>query len=108
VAGSCALTNPAPEVVFTWTPPRSGVAVVDTCGGTTSYDTVLYIRNGGTCAANEMSCNDDATGCTTTEPSNYHGSTLTIAVTAGQTYVIVVDGYNDRKGNFSLHVTPPF
>jgi len=107
VSGSCALSQPAPERVFSWTSPRTGVAVVDTCGGTTSYDTVLYIRN-GTCSGNEAYCNDDATGCTTSEPSTVHGSTLTIAVTAGETYTIVVDGYSDRQGNFSLHLTPPF
>jgi len=28
-------------------------------------------------------------------------------VTAGQTYYIVVDGYNGTQGTFSLTVTPP-
>jgi hypothetical protein len=28
-------------------------------------------------------------------------------VTAGQTYYVVVDGYNGKKGNFALTVTPP-
>ncbi len=106
LSGSCALSNPAPENVFSWTAPRNGIAVIDTCGGTTSYDTVLYVRN-GTCAGNEPNCSDDAVGCTTSEPSDLHGSSLTITVTAGETYVIVVDGYSDRKGDFSLHVLPP-
>lgn len=106
MSGSCALSNPAPEKVFSWTAPRTGVAVLDTCGGTTSYDTVLYVRN-GTCGGNEATCVDDTTNCTTSEPSYVHGSSLTITVTAGETYVIVVDGYSDRKGDFSLHVLPP-
>jgi len=28
-------------------------------------------------------------------------------VTAGETYVIVVDGYNGRSGSFTLTITPP-
>ena len=46
-------------------------------------------------------------GCPTGEPSSYHGSYVTVAVTAGQTYVIVVDGYMDRRGTFALTIVPP-
>jgi hypothetical protein len=106
LAGTCASSNVAPEVVFAWTPTTSGTAHVSTCGGATSYDTVLYVRN-GTCGGSEAVCNDDTVGCTTNEPSQYHGSQVTLTVTAGQTYLIVVDGYADRHGTFSLNVTGP-
>src|SRR5207237_3226938 len=101
VSGSCALSNPAPERVFSWTAPRTGTALIETCGGTTSYDTVLYVRN-GTCGGTEASCNDDATGCTTSEPSYVHRSTLTPAVAAGPTYTAAADGYRAHQGHFSL------
>jgi hypothetical protein len=32
---------------------------------------------------------------------------VTLNVTAGQTYLIVVDGYADKRGSFSLTVTSP-
>ena len=35
------------------------------------------------------------------------GLGLALAVTAGRTYVIVVDGYNGRSGTFTLNVSPP-
>ena len=76
-----------------------------TCGATTSYDTVLYVRNPG-CSGPDLACNDDTPGCGTAG-SSYHGSRLVLPVLAGQTYVIVVDGYNGRSGTFTLNVSPP-
>jgi hypothetical protein len=106
VAGTCASSNLAPEVVYAWTPTRSGTAFINTCGSGTSYDTVMYVRT-GSCAAADAACNDDTQGCGTSEPSTYHGSSVTLTVTAGQTYLIVVDGYADKRGSFSLTVTSP-
>ena len=96
LAGSCASSNQAPEVVFAWTPATSGLAAINTCGGGTTYDTVMYVRN-GSCGASDAVCNDDTAGCTTGEPSQYHRSQVTLSVTAGQTYMIVVDGYANRQ-----------
>ena len=36
-----------------------------------------------------------------------HKSTISRAVTAGQTYFILVDGYDDSEGTFALTVVPP-
>jgi hypothetical protein len=104
--GSCGISDKGPESVFQWTPTASGPATIATCGTGTLYDTVLYMRNGG-CTGGELACNDDVTGCGTGEPSDHHGSRLTPTVTAGQTYFIVVDGYNGGQGDFSLTITPP-
>ena len=105
LAGNCATTGNSPEVVFTWTPSTSGTAQLSTCGaGVTSYDTVMYVRS-GVCGA-EFACNDDTPGCGTAS-NTYHGSRISLAVTAGQTYTIVVDGYNGRNGSFQLLVVPP-
>jgi len=108
VAGTCGGAG-APEKVFSWTPTRSGVATLQTCSTTqTTYDTVLYLRD-TTCAGAELACNDDTAGCgTTTDVSNPHrGSKVTPTVTAGHTYVVVVDGYGADSGSFSLTVTAP-
>ena len=109
LAGTCVPTATAPERVFRWTPSVSGTATIQTCSTTaTTYDTVLYLRS-GTCTGTQLACNDDTTGCgTTTDVANPHrGSRITTSVTAGQTYFIVVDGYNGNFGSFSLRVTPP-
>jgi hypothetical protein len=109
LAGTCAATSTAGERVYQWTPSLSGTATIDTCSTTaTRYDTVLYVRS-NSCGGAQLACNDDTTGCgTTTDVSNPHrGSKVTTSITAGQTYFIVVDGYNGSSGNFTLHVTPP-
>src|SRR5207248_6812395 len=45
-AGSCGSSGTSPERVFQWTPTVSGTATIQTCGGSTSYDTVLYVQSG--------------------------------------------------------------
>jgi hypothetical protein len=106
LAGSCGTSGNSPEVVFTWTPATSGTAHLSTCGSdVTSYDTLMYVRS-GVCGA-ELACNDDTAGCPTASNSSYHGSRIAISVVAGQTYTVVVDGYNGRNGTFRLLVVPP-
>jgi len=109
LTSSCNAGNTAPEKVYTWTPAISGTAVIETCSTTqTTYDTVLYLRRGA-CLGAEVACNDDTTGCgTTTDVTNPHrGSRLTVAVTAGQTYYLIVDGWLGNKGAFRLSVVAP-
>src|SRR5205814_10368307 len=93
-----------PERVFQWPPPVSGTATIETCGAGTSFDTVLYVRSGLCASVSEVGCNDDACSNST---GLFRASRLTPAVTAGQTYFIVVDGYGGAHGTFSLTVTPP-
>jgi hypothetical protein len=94
----------APEVAFQWTPDRSGTALIDTCGSGTTYDTVLHLRSDSCESGAEAACNDDA--CTNAT-GNVRASRITPTVVAGTTYVIVVDGFGDEAGTFTLTVTPP-
>ena len=103
-AGSCGNSGSSPELVFRWTPTVSGTATIETCGAGTSFDTVLYLRSGVCAGGSEVGCNDDACVNAT---GLFRASRLTPAVTAGQTYFIVVDGYGGVQGSFSLTVTPP-
>src|SRR6266481_6228595 len=98
-AGSCGNSGSSPELVFQWTPAVSGTAAIQTCGAGTSFDTVLYMRSGLCASGSEVGCNDDA--CTNST-GLFRASRLTSAVTAGQTYFIVVDGYGGAQGTFSL------
>src|SRR5262245_50258562 len=104
LAGSCGSSLSAPERVYRWTPSSSGVATFQTCGSGTNYDSVVYVRS-GSCTGSQLSCNDDGPCPTSTSP--YQGSRTTATVTAGQTYYVVVDGYNGRRGTYALTVQPP-
>jgi hypothetical protein len=107
LAGTCGSTGTAPERVFQWTPSTSGPATIQTCSASgTTYDTVLYLRQGTCTGGSEVGCNDDTAGCTTASGPS-HGSRVTPTVTAGETYFIVVDGYASRAGSFELSVIPP-
>lgn len=101
---SCGSNPSGPERIYRWTPRSSGPATLFTCGSATRFDSVIHLRSAA-CGGPEVACNDDAcaTGTSATQ-----GSRLTPTVTAGQTYYIVVDGYNDRdSGAFSLTVQEP-
>src|SRR5439155_1236263 len=104
LAGSCGSSGGSPEQVFQWTPAVSGTATVQTCGAGTNFDTVLYVRSGICASGPEVGCNDDACANAT---GLIRASRIMPAVTAGQTYFIVVDGYAGAQGTFSLTVTPP-
>jgi hypothetical protein len=105
LAGSCGASADSPEQVFVWTPTSSGMATIETCGGSTDFDTVLYLRRGSCRDGGEVACNDD--GCDLGTGGARLGSRLTAAVTAGETYHLVVDGFAGAAGSFSLTVTPP-
>jgi hypothetical protein len=108
-SGLCVSGN-APERVYRWTAPRTGIATIQTCSATqTTFDTILYLRQGACQGGVQAACNDDTQGCgITIDTANpFHGSRVTPTVTAGQTYFIVVDGYARSQGGFALTVTPP-
>jgi YVTN family beta-propeller protein len=110
LAGSCAASDISPERVYRWTPATSGTALISTCGNVTTYDTVLHIRSGGCASGVETACNDDTIGCGVNDGNvnaGRHGSSITLAVNAGQTYDIIVDGYNGAAGTFNLTVLAP-
>src|SRR6185295_10885484 len=103
LSGSCGSTQSSGERVYRWIPSTSGTATIGTCGLSTHYDTVVYLRS-GTCTGSQVSCNDDS--CATAESSSL-ASRITASVTAGQSYFIVVDGYSGASGAFALNVQPP-
>jgi hypothetical protein len=99
LASACGFgTLAAPEAIYEWTPSTTGIATVDTCSGTTNFDTVLGVRQ-GSCGGTEIACNDDASGCGLR-------SRVVFFSNAGTTYYIVVDGYGGQSGDFTLTVTP--
>jgi hypothetical protein len=89
-SGSCGGAN-AEEMTFIVSVEGSATYQFDTAGS--DFDTVLYVRDGG-CDGPELACNDNAGG-------GPH-SAVTLALTAGQTVVIVLDGARGVCGNYQL------
>ena len=80
---------------YTLTPPVTGLYTIDMCGS--SFDTGLSVW--AECPpATELACNDDSCGLQ---------SSVTVNLTAGETYHIRVSGYNGQSGTFVLNVSNP-
>jgi hypothetical protein len=88
--------NNAPDASFRFTAPAGGTYQIDTAGS--AFDTVLYVRN-ATCSGEQLACNDDANGTVQ--------SLVSVSLNAGQTVVVVVDGYGTRSGAFTLTIRRP-
>ncbi|MCX4245515.1 hypothetical protein [Paraliomyxa miuraensis] len=79
--------------VITFTAPVAGTYTFDTFGS--GYDTKLSLFSNCT---TEISCNDDAVGLQ---------SQLQLDMAAGQTVLVVVDGFNGATGAWVLNITAP-
>jgi len=82
----------SPDVEYQWTAPRTATYAIDTFGS--AFDTVLSVRD-GTCAGNELACNDDAIGVQ---------SEVQLALRAGQAVMVIVEGYGWSSGPYALHI----
>jgi len=85
-----------------FTAPADGQATFSTCNQETDYDTYMRVYDGcaqGNQSGGDMEClgsNDDAVGCGT-------GSELTVNLTQGQTYYVLITGFNAQHfGNYKL------
>jgi len=87
----------SPDVVYAYTPAAAASITADLCAS--SYDTKIYIYAGA--VGNLVACNDDA-GC---GYSGYQSIVENIAVSAGVTYYIVIDGYGGASETYSLAVS---
>jgi hypothetical protein len=90
--GSCGGEESA-DAAFSWTAPRDGTYRIHTGGS--AYDTLLYVLD-GTCTGAEIECNDDAEKSVQSE--------LFVTLRAGQTVVIVVDGFGGDEGDYELNI----
>ncbi len=101
----CGTATPGLDRAYTWTPSRTGTATL-TAGGTDAtgadFDTVLAVFSSASCdPLTELACDDDSGAGL--------GSLLSLAVTAGTRYYIVVESYTDPTpaGSVTLTVTLP-
>jgi subtilisin-like proprotein convertase family protein len=85
--------NTQNDVWFAYTAAATGQARIETCGQA-AFDTVLNAFD--TCGGTQLACNDDACALQ---------SRITLAVTAGTTYIVRVAGYNGARGAGNIVVT---
>ena len=91
---NCVGNSDAPEDVLLVMVPEDMDLRASTAG--TGYDTVLYVLENCDPAA-VVGCNDDA-------PAGRLTSSLSWRARAGVPYYVVVDGYGDSSGEFTLNV----
>ncbi|ATB42446.1 hypothetical protein CYFUS_007924 [Cystobacter fuscus] len=94
VTPSCTYNALAPDSTFAWTAPSAGVFTFTTEGS--GYDTSLEVSDPA--AGTSLGCNDDAEGTLQ--------SSVGVRLSAGQTVLITVDGYDTECGPFLLHIHP--
>lgn len=88
----------APDVVYSFTPDHDCFLRVDLCGS--GYDTKTYILDPN---FNLIACNDDAyfdDVC-----GEYVSLIEEVALTAGNLYFIIIDGYGADTGDYNLNLT---
>jgi hypothetical protein len=94
----------AKDVVYSYTPVQTELVTLNLCGGTTNYDTKLYVY-AGTCANPPIACNDDLCANPPIYSSPYISKLECVPLTAGVTYYVVVDGYGASSGAYTLEAT---
>ncbi|MBK8100131.1 MAG: hypothetical protein IPK26_23770 [Planctomycetes bacterium] len=81
------------DVWFSYVATCNAPHKIELCGA--DYDTTVEVFDA--CNGNSLGCNDDFCGL---------DSTISVAMTAGNTYFIRVGGFGSGQGNFPLNITP--
>jgi len=87
----------SPDVVYQWTPYYTAYVDIWTCES--SYDTKIFIYENEYTPGFPYACNDDSENC---PGPPYRSWIPTIALTEGNTYYIVIDGYGGDYGDYLL------
>ncbi len=97
----CPSASNSPDVVYVYTHGADMCVDITLCNGS-DYDTKLYVYENECQEPDDgvppYACNDDA--C-----PGYVSEILGLALTGGNTYYIVIDGYSSYCGNYVLDVT---
>jgi hypothetical protein len=98
---SCGTSSSTPDVVYRWTPTRSGTATFRAYGPTSSTDVMLSVFSSSSCTSTySIACNDD-------ETSGVFSSRATATVSAFSTYYVVVAPYSTTADTITLAITSP-
>jgi hypothetical protein len=85
----------APDVVYSYTPSANEVVNIDLYGSL--YDTKVFVYENN-CSPPAYACNDDYY-------PDYTSAILNLSLTSGNTYYIVIDGYDSSSyGDYNLRI----
>jgi len=104
----CIYISTAPDVVYAYTPPSNVTVDIDLCGS--SYDTKVFVYENTYTPGSPFACDDDTYFG---PPCGLYVSKIeAAALTGGNTYYIVIDGYDEFSfGDYlltiSVNVPPP-
>ena len=87
----------APDVVYSFTPDADYAVDITLCNGS-GYDTKLYVYENEATPGEPYACNDD-------ECPDYVSEIMGLDLIAGNSYLIVVDGYGEEAGDYVLDIT---
>ncbi len=90
----CYDLSASPDVVYSYTPPNSQIVDIQTCNSDYMTKLIVYQNDAGTM----VECNQYTDSCLPNLRAGIYGLTLTF----GNTYYIVVDGYDGQSGNYEL------
>lgn len=88
----------SPDVCYSFTPAAAVAVDIDLCNS--SYDTKVYVYDSG---LSLIACNDDfyfGSPCYV-----YSSKVENVAMAAGQTYYVIVDGYGGAFGAYVMNIT---
>ncbi len=94
----CPFDDAAPEVVYIFRPTANVVVTIDLSGS--DYDTKMWVYQGTCDAVNVVACDDDGGDGLDSKISN-------LALTAGSDYFIIIDGYDDNSGVYTMLISTP-
>ena len=94
--GECTMGTSGEDVTYWWTAPTDATYTFQTSNS--NYDTVLYLQEN--CMTEQWACNDDADF-----DNGDASSVLEVDMVAGETAVIVIDGYDEfAQGDYMLDI----
>ncbi|WP_309887987.1 hypothetical protein [Archangium sp.] len=91
---SCGFSSGAPDVAYIWTAPWTANYTFTTQGS--NFDTLLEVRPYNN-TPQSLGCNDDSNGTLQ--------SSVTASLSAGQTVLIITDGYGSACGGAKLNIS---
>ncbi len=100
--------SPSSDRVYAYTPTSNEVINLSLCNGPTTYDTKMYVYEnncpapGSGPTGSQYACNDDY--CIALGGQPYVSQIWGMAVAAGNTYYIVIDGFHGADGHYELEV----
>jgi len=88
----------SPDVVYSYTPAANEIIKLSLCNS--SYDTKMFVYENAATPGSPYACDDDGCG----SAAGYTSNIECMPITGGNTYYIVIDGYNGQAGAYELVV----